>query len=293
MDLEQTAISRIRFAAEISQNRLQQPLYVAYSGGKDSDICVELARRSGVPFEVHHNHTTADAPETVYHIREVFARLESEGIPCFVHYPYYKGLRTSMWDLIPQKGIPPTRVQRYCCEVLKEGGGKGRMVLTGVRWSESSRRKNNRGIYENYTHRAKNKIILMNDNEENREVLDQCPLKTKLIANPIVDWEDTNIWDYVHSEKIGMNPLYERGFSRVGCIGCPMARKKRWMEFRMYPTFERAYRRAFAKMLVVRLQKRPDAPTKWKTSDDVFEWWMETGKLEGQLAIEDLAAEVK
>ena len=139
----------------------KQPLIVTTSGGKDSSVCVSLAQAAGIPFEVMHNHTTADAPETVYFVREEFKRLEEKGIKCTITYPEYKGHRTSMWDLIPQKLMPPTRIVRYCCSILKERGGTGRFITTGVRWSESASRKKNRGIYE-----AWREIILNNDNDE-------------------------------------------------------------------------------------------------------------------------------
>lgn len=147
-DLEQTAIDRLRAASEMSLNYYKLPLIVTTSGGKDSSVCVALAERAGIPFEIMHNHTTADAPETVYFIRSEFRRLEEKGIKCVVNYPVYKGARTSMWNLIPQKLMPPTRLVRYCCSILKERGGAGRFITTGVRWAESVKRKNNRGIYE-------------------------------------------------------------------------------------------------------------------------------------------------
>lgn len=287
-DLERVTFNRIQLAAEISQSRFGHPLVLAYSGGKDSDLCLELTRRSGVSFEVEHNHTTADAPETIRHVREVFKRLENEGIACRVNWPMYKQQRTTMWKLIAEKGMPPTRLQRYCCGVLKEQGGQGTIVMTGVRWSESARRKNSRGIYETYESNPLDKIILTNDNDGNRGILESCRVKRKMMCNPIVDWEDFEVWDYIHSEHIPMNPLYSSGFSRVGCIGCPMAGKKRWREFRRYPTYERAYRRAFETMLAVRLQRRPEAPTKWQTADDVFRWWMEDKNLDGQISLEEL-----
>ena len=66
-----------------------------------------------------------------------------------------------MWSLIPQKMIPPTRLARYCCEILKEGGGEGRFITTGVRWSESRKRKEGRGIYESFAKNKAQKIILI------------------------------------------------------------------------------------------------------------------------------------
>lgn len=72
MDLEQKAIKRIQVASEMSLYHYGKPLVCTYSGGKDSDVMLELFRRGGIPFEVHNSHTTADAPQTVRHIRDVF-----------------------------------------------------------------------------------------------------------------------------------------------------------------------------------------------------------------------------
>ena len=82
MDLEHKAIERIKMASEMSLHHYGKPLICTYSGGKDSDVMLELFIRSGIPFEVHNNHTTADAPETVRHIRKKFQRLEEHGIKC-------------------------------------------------------------------------------------------------------------------------------------------------------------------------------------------------------------------
>lgn len=142
MDIEKKAIMRLQQAAQMSEAWYNgEPLIVTTSGGKDSDVCLELAQRAGIRFEVQHNHTTADAPETVYHVRDTFRRLEEKGIKCTINKPVYKWKSVSMWTLIPQKLMPPTRLARYCCEVLKEGGGRGRMITTGVRWAESVKRK--------------------------------------------------------------------------------------------------------------------------------------------------------
>lgn len=177
MDKEQTAIARLREAARTSEKYYKKPLIVTTSGGKDSSVCVELAIRAGIDFELMHNHTTADAPETVRFIRSEFARLEDMGFPSekiIVNYPTYKGKPTSMWNLIPQKLMPPTRLARYCCYVLKEQGGKGRYITTGVRWSESVKRKQNRGIYETITKNVEEKVVLNNDNDDKRRLFETC-----------------------------------------------------------------------------------------------------------------------
>lgn len=141
MDKEQKAIQRIQIAGEMSIHHYGKPLVCTYSGGKDSDVMLQLFKRSGIPFEVHNSHTTADAPQTVRHIRKVFKELEEQGIKAEIEMPTYKGKRTSMWDLIPQKLMPPTRIVRYCCNVLKETDCQNRYIATGVRWEESTQRK--------------------------------------------------------------------------------------------------------------------------------------------------------
>ena len=120
MDLEKKAIDRLKAASDMSLRLYKQPLVITYSGGKDSDVLLHLAEASGIPFEVLHSLTTADAPQTVYHVRDTFHRLESKGIKCTVDkHVQPDGSRITMWNLIPRTRIPPTRIARYCCAVLK------------------------------------------------------------------------------------------------------------------------------------------------------------------------------
>ena len=285
MDLEQKAIERVRMASEMSLRLYGRPLVVTDSGGKDSAVCREIVRRAGIPFEIHHNLTTADAPQTIYYVRDIFHRLELEGITCCVNYPIYKGQRVTMWSLIPMKKFPPTRLQRYCYQICKENSCRDRFITTGVRWAESVKRKNNRGVFENFVSDPSKKIILNNDNDEQRMLFESCTLKGKRICNPIVDWRDSDVWEYIRSERLELNPLYDMGFYRVGCLGCPMAGKNRWTEFRLFPTYQRAYIRSFGKMLDV--IHAGGGKTKWKTAEDVFSWWMEEETIEGQISLFD------
>lgn len=290
MDKEQKAIARLKEASKMSLQVYKKPLLVTTSGGKDSTVCTALAERAGISFEVMHNHTTADAPETVYFIRDEFRRLEAKGIKCIISYPVYKEQRTSMWQLIPQKLMPPTRLARYCCAVLKERGGAGRFITTGVRWEESPSRRNNRGIYE-----AGRKVILNNDNDDRRRLFENCRLQAKRVCNPIIDWTDEDIWGYIKAEHIPVNPLYKCGFSRVGCIGCPMAGTKgRQKEFARYPKYQQSYIRAFDRMLEERKRKGLTQGSWSKmTGGEVFHWWLQDGVLPGQITIDDMAADTE
>ena len=188
MDLEHKAMERLRAASEMSLRLYKLPLVITYSGGKDSDCLLKLAQNSRVPFEVLHSLTTADAPQTVNHVKATFRRLELEGIKCTTDkHVQPDGSRVTMWNLIPRKLMPPTRLVRYCCSVLKEGGGKDRFIATGVRWDESTARKQNRGALEVIASKRTNSLILTNDNTEDRRLFESCQLKGKRVVNPIID----------------------------------------------------------------------------------------------------------
>jgi phosphoadenosine phosphosulfate reductase len=134
----------LRLAADMSRTYYGEPLIVTYSGGKDSDVMLHLAESCLSPdaFEVLNSHTSVDAPETVYHIREVFKRLNAKGIKTTIKYPKDKdGNHETMWTLIPKKKMPPTRLQRYCCSVLKETSTPNRLAALGVRKAESAGRQ--------------------------------------------------------------------------------------------------------------------------------------------------------
>lgn len=293
MDKEKKAIERIKMASEMSLHHYGRPLICTYSGGKDSDVMLEIFKRSGIPFEVHNSHTTADAPQTVRHIRKVFRELELHGIRCEIEKPRYKGKLISMWSLIPEKLIPPTRIVRYCCSTLKETGCANRYIATGVRWDEStSRLKREEFEKLGQTQKEKEKftkIMLMEDNDARRRMSELCMQQKKMIVNPIIDWTHSDIWGYINSEKIETCELYQCGYDRVGCIGCVMAGKKRYKEFADFPEYKKLYIHAFERMLQERTRRGKE--NTWKTGEEVFNWWMEDKNIPGQMSIEDFIAE--
>lgn len=286
MDKVDMAIARLRQASDMSLLLYEQPLVITISGGKDSSVILDLAGKAGIPYEVLHNHTTADAPETVRFVRSEFARLESVGIKCIYSLPVYKGERTSMWSLIPQKRMPPTRFARYCCQVLKEESCRDRYIVTGVRWAESARRKASRAPHE-IQHRDKAKTVLMlsMDSDEERRTFETCQLKGKRICNPIVDWSDDDVWDYLQAEHVDVNPLYAEGWRRVGCVGCPMAGKHRHEDFARWPKYREMYLHAFDRMLKARAAAGRGNKVWGDTAADVMHWWMEDGVLPGQMTM--------
>ena len=136
-----------------------------------------------------------------------------------------------------------------------------------------SRARSKRGIYEDINHNKDKRIILNNDNNDKRLLFERCEKQAKTVVNPIIDWQEQDVWDYLKENNVSCNPLYECDFKRVVCIGCPMAGKHRYEEFRSYPKYEQMYIHAFDRMLEVRRQN--GKLSTWQNSDDVFRWWME------------------
>lgn len=279
-DKVQVAIERIRTFEP------PEGYYLAFSGGKDSIVCKELLKMAGVKFDSHYNHTTVDPPELIYYMREHHkdVSVEKQG--------------TTMWELIAKRKIPPTRWVRYCCGVLKEGGGGGRFVVTGVRWSESARRKNSRQVieFDKYGSQAKGaktnrELFLMSDNDEKRKMIENCVIKGKHILNPIVDWTDKDVWDFIRLMELPYCELYDQGYERVGCVGCPLKNKKSIIQdFGRWPKYYSNYIKAFDKMLIER--KKAGLETKWETGQDVMDWWIYgNDKDEGVPLLEDIKSD--
>ena len=202
--------------------------FLAYSGGKDSDCIKILAQLAGVKFEAVHNLTTVDAPETVRYIKsQPDVRIDR---------PYDRdGKPVTMWNLIVRKGTPPMRTSRYCCSELKEPGGTGKIVVTGVRWAESTRRKQSADVVKfigkpkgtqkiaeelgaDYRTTRQGGIVLNDDNDINRRMVEHCYRTRKTMVNPIADWTDEDVWEFLNHYGCKSNPLYECGFKRIGCI---------------------------------------------------------------------------
>lgn len=201
------------------------------------------------------------------------------------------GNRLTMWNLIPRKLMPPTRIVRYCCSELKEGGNPNRMIATGVRWSESSKRSN-RSPFEVLGQTASKSIgvsdekMLITDNDCTRRLFENCQMKAKTVVNPIIDWIDQNIWQFIGEKDIQVCELYQCGYNRLGFLGCPLASKKqREKEMYDFPKYKQAYIRAFDRMIEER--KRRGKDVKWSCGEEVYLWWMQDNNVVGQMELSD------
>lgn len=247
--------------------------WLAYGGGKDSVVCKALCDMAGVKYQAHYSCTSVDPPELVRFIK-------SQPDVCFDIPKDKDGKPITMWNLIPRKLIPPTRLTRYCCEELKESAGKGYITITGVRWAESANRKNNQALI-NIGNSKRNKILLNFDDDEARRMTEQCYRTRRTMLNPIIDWLDEDVWEFIKGYGISYCILYDCGYKRLGCIGCPLSSNAK-TELEAYPKYKENYIRAFYKMLNERRQQGLPVYETWKTGEDVMDWWLGKNKDEDE-----------
>jgi phosphoadenosine phosphosulfate reductase len=218
--------------------------YLCDSFGKDSGVILRLAQMAGVRFVAHHNLTTLDPPELIWHGK----KWHKETV---IHKPKMPMLAR----LANEKTTIPTRQARWCCEEYKEHKLKADPVnVFGIRASESRRRRQ----WRVWTpHKSTGQWSL----------------------NPILYWTDEDVWRFTRQEKIPYCCLYEQGFARLGCIGCPMSSNRR-KEFTRWPKYEAAWRKAITEFWErMHFAKRQDGDSyywaKFDAADDLWRWWME------------------
>lgn len=212
--------------------------YVAFSGGKDSVVLLDLVRKSGVKHDVHMNLTSVDPPELLKFVREHYSQID------------FVKPKISMHNLIIKKGFPPTRAIRYCCDYLKEQAGKGRYILVGVRAEESGKR-------------AQYPFI-----DKSRK------LKNTTFLRPILKWLEGDIWDYIELNNLPYCSLYDEGFSRIGCVMCPKTGpKKMKLEAERWPAIYKMYLGAMEKAII--RSKERGKTCGQKSGQEMMDWWLD------------------
>jgi len=272
---------------DMALNRLRlfcppEGYYVAFSGGKDSQCVYHLCKMAGVKFDAHYNVTSVDPPELIRFIRKNYPDVIWD-------YPRDRdGKVITMWNLIPRKQMPPTRLARYCCAYFKESSGKGRVTVTGVRWAESTNRAHNQGVAVfqgkskslekqvqesgmQYKLSKNGGIILNDDNDDARRMVEQCYRTRKTLVNPIVDWTDEEVWEFLNGGGYEHCELYDKGKKRLGCIGCPMGTCQA-QELEEYPKYKENYLKAFDRML--KNNEARGVKKTWNTAEEVYRWWL-------------------
>ena len=212
------------------------PIEVSYSGGKDSDVILELAKMAGIEFRAIYKNTTIDPPGTIQHCKE-------KGVEILPP-------KESFFSLVERKGIP-TRRARFCCEVLKEYKVLDRAVQ-GIRRSESKARE------ERYKEPEICRVYDKNN-------------KVKVYL-PLLDWTDEDVARFVAERGVQCHPLYydEQGVfhaeRRLGCIGCPLQSDNGKADYKKHPKLLKR----LVKSVRVFLDTHPDCSSKKKFSDNEY-----------------------
>jgi len=233
--------------------------YLAFSGGKDSIVMKELARIAGVKHVCYYNQTTIDPPELVRFIQ--------------TEHPEVRWNRPEMnlvMKMTDKSHGPPTRLARWCCEIYKEHGGDGRVKLIGVRAAESPRRA------------AHWRKVIPNRN-------------SGTILCPILYWTDEDIWAFIRMRNLPYCSLYDEGFKRLGCVGCPMSGKKgAARDFARWPGFERLWKIGFQRYWARwKGAPRRDGKPRWierfSCWEELWDWWVSREKWQEKEVCQGLA----
>lgn len=224
--------------------------FVCFSGGKDSIVMDKLFQMAGVKFTRNYANVTIDPPELVQFIKREY--------PDTIWHSQGKPLPLAMAD---KSCGPPTRMIRWCCEKYKEQGGTGLFKAIGVRAAESPRRK---GIWKT-----------LNNNNGG------------LILCPIVYWTDKDVWQFIRQNEMPYCELYDQGFTRLGCIGCPMAGPTgQARDFARWPKYESLWKRGFQAYWdkykgTLTKQGKERSLEKFPTVESLWDWWISGKAYEG------------
>ena len=229
--------------------------YLAFSGGKDSQCLYHVAKLAGVRFKAHMNLTSVDPPEVIR-----FVKME---------YPDVELVKPkkSIFQAAVENQILPTMRVRWCCAEYKETAGAGKVTLIGIRKAESARRAKRNEVeidsrkfsgdldgLEEYR-KTRNREKRGRKPKDNREVtivnadgesvLGCIRGKESLLISPIIDWTDDEVWEFLGALGVEYCELYDEGWRRIGCIGCPMSsHKQKMIENKRYPHVKRNWIKA-------------------------------------------------
>lgn len=250
------AIAFIQHGEKLALSMNADGYFVAFSGGKDSQVLLWLVKQSGVKYRAYYAVTTNDPPQNVRFIRENYPEV------VFLHP------KENFYKLVAKCGLPMMN-KRFCCSILKENAGLGYATLVGVRRDESSRRKNYKDVdvvSRRKEHQDRERIYNI---DEMLQAEHRCIHgKDKLILRPILDFSESEIWEVIYSNNLPVNPCYN-DTNRVGCIFCPFSPKKQILDYcNKYP-------RAKKKIIdaIKEYQYKMNGTAKM-SPDEYFDWWV-------------------
>ena len=246
------------------QKRYDGEIELAYSGGKDSDVILQLAKEAGIRYRAIYKNTTIDPPGTIAHVKEMGVEIRRP--------------KENFFQLIAKHGFP-SRSYRFCCKALKEYKVLSKNVI-GVRKAESRARK------ERYNEPTECRYYGAKKEENHAELI-----------YPILEWTNEDVRDFILDRGLKLAPVYyDTGGQidvtrRLGCMCCPLAsRRKRLIEFQKHPRIAKAYLRAGQKYIDAHpnssVTKRYDSVYEWFTHNAFYpsnkEWEKANGTLFGK-----------
>jgi phosphoadenosine phosphosulfate reductase len=229
--------------------------YLAFSGGKDSQVLYHIAKMAGVKFKAHMNLTSVDPPEVIRFVKR--------------NYPDVELIKPKMsiYDMALKKHFIPTRTIRWCCAEYKEMSGAGKVTLIGIRHAESQRRSK-RNELETSDRKFSGSFDQFSEHKE--KMVTCVGGKDKILVSPIISWTDKDVWDFLNGNNIEHCPLYDEGYKRIGCILCPMANyQQKVKDMKRFPHVRHKW--------IQTIQKLIDAGYTNHTFSDAefgFSWWI-------------------
>ena len=229
--------------------------FLAFSGGKDSQVLMALCDMAGVKYTAYYQVTGNDPPKNVYFIREQYPSVR------FLHP------QRNYFRLVEVSGLP-TIQRRFCCDKLKERIGAGNVVLTGVRAEESKRRAQYEAV-EIFSRRAEHQgkprgrsVEQIMENEH------QCIKgQDRVMLRPMLEWTEEDVWRFIREYGLPVNPCY-RETGRVGCMFCPFSNRG---QIGMYETEYPLYKEALLRSLRKYWQRFPEH--KLPSPEEYYKWW--------------------
>lgn len=230
--------------------------YLAFSGGKDSQVLYHIAKLAGVKFKAHMNLTSVDPPEVIRFVRRDYSDVE-------LIKP-----KMSIYDMALKKHILPTQKIRWCCAEFKEMSGAGKVTLIGIRRAESIKRSKREEIEISGRRFSGN----FDQFSEHKEQMITCVRgKDKILVSPIIHWTERDVWEFLNEVvKVPHCKLYDEGYKRIGCILCPMANhKQKIKECKRFPHVKHKWVQTIQKLTNAGYIGRD-----FKDAEFGFNWWI-------------------
>lgn len=223
-----------------------------FSSGKDSCVIDWLAKKAGIKHYKTYSNTTIDPPELVKFLKK--------------HHPDAVWINSDHGHLILDRAVKkrnmPTRRGKWCCDEYKNCCSNTKcetsVKIIGVRISESAKRA---GAWKTLTHTERGDIVVA----------------------PIAYWTDDDIWRCINENNIPYCELYDQGWSRLGCVGCPINPASQKKEFERWPKYKEMWQTACRKIWEISQTEKNTRGQdrywkKFRRWEDMWDWWI-TGEV--------------